>query len=652
MKSTINAFILAAGMGERLRPITDSIPKPLLPLTGRPLVERILDRVSSITSGGIGMNMHHRWEKIRDWAISSNYSDRVTLFFEKEVLGTGGGIKNAEPFLREAAFLVHNSDIISDIDLSSLIEIHESSNNILTLAIHDWFEHNNVWINRQGAVEAIGEKPLSRCMGLRPMAFTGIAVYSPRIFGYLPVGRSGLVGCWMRAIAGGERVGTADFCGCRWADVGTPTAYAKAVFESLKEEGEVLYVHPSLRLPEIKIGANTIIERGAEVGAGAELRNCILLEGAKVPDPSPKENVIIGPGFELPIPEPLKIPASLSSSLISQFVKGGGEELKMTLAGKGGSDRQYFRVTSSERSAVLLECPGRDPEFHRHIIYTDFFRRWSVPVPELYCTDSASGAKNPAIAKSSCQYALFEDLGDLSLYSWMKCNKTASEKEEMYRRVIEILINLHTTASSNVSECPLLKSRIFDYQYLLWESAYFLSKFCIGLRRMEIQRQNELQKEFEDLARMVDSFPKRILHRDFQSQNILIGRGGTPRVIDYQGARMGPPAYDLASILWDPYVELEDDLRSRMLDHYIDGVSQNISILKEEFFQTVLPCRIQRHMQALGAYGFLSKVKGKKYFEKYIPAALRYLKEETGLLQESYPVLYSLAADLYEDTGH
>ncbi len=146
----------------------------------------------------------------------------------------------------------------------------------------------------------------------------------------------------------------------------------------------------------------------------------------------------------------------------------------------------------------------------------------------------------------------------------------------------------------------------------------------------------------------MDSFPKTVIHRDFQSQNIMIKKSNIIGVVDYQSARIGPPAYDLVSILLDPYYRLEDTLGERLIDYYIRGIK---GILGEEFSgkefkKTLLPCRLQRHMQALGAYGFLSRVKGKKYFLKYVPEALRLLKEDVSLSKKEYPELYRLVMEL------
>jgi len=144
----------------------------------------------------------------------------------------------------------------------------------------------------------------------------------------------------------------------------------------------------------------------------------------------------------------------------------------------------------------------------------------------------------------------------------------------------------------------------------------------------------------------------------------MIIKGGIPRILDYQSARMGPPAYDLVSILWDPYYRLKEILRDRLLDYYVaqmkkinpptpppskggmGGLIGNYHFVESEFKNSLLPCRLQRHMQALGAYGFLSKVKGKKYFLKYVPEGLRLLKEDVSLSKKEYPELYSLVIGL------
>ena len=139
---------------------------------------------------------------------------------------------------------------------------------------------------------------------------------------------------------------------------------------------------------------------------------------------------------------------------------------------------------------------------------------------------------------------------------------------------------------------------------------------------------------------------------DFQSQNIMVPEGDRILVIDFQGAGIGPPAYDIASMLWDPYYRFDDLMREELVEYYISQIKkQDASMFDEDAFRgSLLVCRLQRHMQALGAYGFLSLVKGKKYFLKHVPEGLRLLKEEISQCRAEYPELYKLIMKLDEST--
>ena len=151
----IHAFILAAGRGERLRPITHHIPKPLLPIVGKPVLQTVLEKISVLRIKKIGINLHHKKEAVERWIQQSSYTHSLTLFPEAPLLGTGGALKNAETFLRSGAFLVHNADIVSDIDLAKLIESHLSSGNLATLAIHNYPEFNTLEVDETGFLKGI-----------------------------------------------------------------------------------------------------------------------------------------------------------------------------------------------------------------------------------------------------------------------------------------------------------------------------------------------------------------------------------------------------------------------------------------------------------------------------------------------------------------
>lgn len=612
----INIFIPSAGLGERLRPITDHIPKPLLPILGKPILEIILERLSQFPINKIGINLHRKREEIEEWIKRSAFRKKIKTFHEAEILGTGGALKNAEDFLKDQVFLVHNSDILSDIDLKRLFNHHLSSGNLVTLAIHDYPEFNNLAIDDKGLLIGVGKDfPLAG----RYRAFTGIAIYSPEFLEFLPEGSSSVVDGWIRAVKSGHNIGTFDVSGSYWTDIGTPRAYFNAIVEMLRMEGENIYIHPNNKIKEDAwLEGYVVIEKGCVIDEGVTLKNCLILPGSRVGGLF--EDCIIGPGYNTKI---------------------NGLRSTKILIGTGGSDRNYYRIRKHGGSVILMESYQNNPDFERQIEYSRFFKKYLIPVPELIETDH--GKKR----------AIFEDLGDLSLYSWLKCPRNKRDIEEVYKHAIDILISIHTILTSHVSECPLLEDRVFDYEHLRWETDYFIERFVKGVRNIEDRYMSGLKEEFHRLALKVDSFPKTVIHRDFQSQNIMITKGGIPRIVDYQGARIGPPAYDLVSLLWDPYYRMDDNLRERLINYYINEIK---GILEEKFSEkdfreTLLPCRLQRHMQSLGAYGFLSMVKGKRYFLKHVPEGLRLLKEDVSLAKNEYPELYKLVKGLDLSVG-
>jgi NDP-sugar pyrophosphorylase family protein/aminoglycoside/choline kinase family phosphotransferase len=639
MHNTINAFILAAGLGERLRPITDHIPKPLLPILGKPILQSVLEKVSALPLSYIGINTYHKKDIIEDWLSRSSFHDAVTLFPEDPILGTGGALKNAEHLLRDDTFIVHNADIFSDIDLEKLVEFHLSSGNRATLAVHNYPEFNNLVIDDNGYLSEIGTMCSLFCPpSSRLLAFTGIAVYSPEFLDFLPDGASSVVHVWLNAVSAGHGIGTMDVTGCYWSDIGTPLSYARTVFSELRKNGETVYVHPSVDWCKgIGLDGYIAIEKNNHSPTlsfnkegnnvrDISLRNCIILPDTDFSSPHSFENCILGPGFKIDLKE---------SEMLGGDTRGNAIPI-----GTGGSDRKYYRIRKNKASVVLMQCREDDPDLRRQVEYTQFFRKYSIPVPDLIDIDTEKMS------------ASFEDLGDLSLYSWLKCPRNKNEIEEIYKKVLDSLVLFHTTATRHVSECPLLQQRVFDYDHLRWETRYFLERFIGGIKHIQAKNSTTIEEELHRLAVTVDSFTKAIVHRDFQSQNIMIMNGGTPRIIDYQGARIGPPSYDVASILWDPYYRLYDEIRDGLVEYYINGVIPHFGkgwqggIYIDNFRDTILPCRLQRHMQTLGAYGYLSMVKGKKYFLKHIPEALRLLKEDSLLTKNEYPELYRLVSAL------
>jgi NDP-sugar pyrophosphorylase family protein/aminoglycoside/choline kinase family phosphotransferase len=657
-KHPLTVFLPAAGLGERLRPVTNHLPKPLLPVLGTPIIERILGRLGAVIDGQIGINLHWKADLLRAWAEASPWRDRIVFFPEDPILGTGGALKNAESFLSRGPFIVHNSDILLDIDFSRVVEEHLASGNTATLVCHRLPHLSNVVVDVNGQVLDVENPGASRpdpSTIAEKVAYTGIAVYSPEILAFLPAGVSHATVAWIAASKAGRKVRAVDITGCYWNDVGDPTTYARGILDALRGDGETVYLSSSARCGRADFDGYVVLESDSEVQDGARIRNCIVMPGAVVS--GSHENEIIGPDYMLFLSDSEVQPSlhaaeqkrmPLSDPLLARHFGGDGARSRGStpaaesaawsdaiLIGLGGSDRRYFRVRHDGRTAVLMECRPEDPDFERHLAYTGFFAQHAVPVPALLSADGAT------------KRALFEDLGDQSLYAYLKLPHDLESVERVYREVLRSLVNLHMTATHHVHECLLLKTRIFDYDYFRWETTYFLDRFVTGLCKSEIANRRAIDEELGRLAHHVDAQAKGVIHRDFQCQNIMI-HAGVPRFIDYQGARMAPPAYDVASVLWDPYYRLDDGVRERSLAYYVDEMKKDASTTFDEasFVQSLLSCRLQRHMQALGAYGFLTTAKGKTYFLKHVREALTLLKAETAKARREYPELARLVASL------
>jgi aminoglycoside/choline kinase family phosphotransferase len=165
----------------------------------------------------------------------------------------------------------------------------------------------------------------------------------------------------------------------------------------------------------------------------------------------------------------------------------------------------------------------------------------------------------------------------------------------------------------------------FNAALYLWEQNYFFEN-CLGryfnVEPAKVEKLSALPA-FQEIAEKLARLPRVLVHRDFQSQNVLV-RNGQAYLIDFQGMRPGLVQYDLASLLYDPYVDLSAAERDELLEHYCGEKPS------AEFLNTLRLCAMQRLMQALGAYGFLGLVKEHKHFLQHIPKAMSSLREIVG----------------------
>jgi NDP-sugar pyrophosphorylase family protein len=186
----MRAMILAAGFGTRLRPLTNTVPKALIPVAGRPLIEYGLLFLKSQGIEEIVINLHHLGEKIRTTlGDGSIYGLRITYSSEDPILETGGGIKKAQAFLDGETFIVLNCDTILDLDLNALLTIHRQNHAIATLVLRSDSEaarYGLLETDTSGRIQRFLGQPAEVSEPLSPYMFTGCQLLEPRIFAFMP----------------------------------------------------------------------------------------------------------------------------------------------------------------------------------------------------------------------------------------------------------------------------------------------------------------------------------------------------------------------------------------------------------------------------------------------------------------------------------
>lgn len=302
------AAILAAGLGTRLRPLTDIVPKTLWPVLNRPLLGVLLAQLEDAGCLQAAVNTHHLAEQVQRFLASEPWSFNLSISPEPELLGTGGGLKKLGEILRGGPFLAVNGDILTDLDLAAVYQGHREDA-IATLVLHDCPPYNKVWA-ADGAVVGIGEPPPGGAAG-PPLAYTGVQVVGPRMLEYLPAGAPyDLVAAWRRALAAGERLAALVVAGHFWQDLGTPAAYVAAHRRLLRGEapGLARYFGP---LADPFLGEGDIIEAGVQfgggvclgsrvrIGAAAALRNTVVWDGATIEPGVELEDCVVAAGVQV-----------------------------------------------------------------------------------------------------------------------------------------------------------------------------------------------------------------------------------------------------------------------------------------------------------------------------------------------------------------
>jgi mannose-1-phosphate guanylyltransferase/phosphomannomutase len=320
-------MVMSAGAGTRLRPLTFAVPKPMVPIANKPVLEHTLDNLKRHGIREVILNLHSYPGMIQDYfGDGALRGMRLTYSLEPKLLGTAGGVKKAESFLKGETFLVMSGDGLTDIDLTRLVEFHRHRRAVATMAVKSvpaHFEYGVTLTDRRGRITRFVEKPAWGDV-FSDEVNTGIYVFEPSIFRQIPRGRPYDFGqqLWPKLLRQRQRI-----FGYRmdnyWDDVGNLNEYRKAQQDALDGKVHIQFpgwqvrpgvwidegtrIEPHVKLePPCLVGRGCRIERGsvigpytvighhARIGRRTHLRRSILWNDVQVRNGISLENCIIG----------------------------------------------------------------------------------------------------------------------------------------------------------------------------------------------------------------------------------------------------------------------------------------------------------------------------------------------------------------------
>ena len=294
------AFILGAGLGTRLRPLTEEVPKPLIPIFQKPLITFVLDHLISCGVKSFVVNTHHRAEAFRDFFSGENYRGHsVRLVHEPEILGTGGGIKNVEPLLNDELFISYSGDVLTDIDLPTLIGEHFRAQNDVTIAVRETGFGKDVALEGNRVVDLT-----NRYGHAGQYDFAGVCIWTRAIFERIPPGRHiSYIPILAEWIGQGGKIGGVVLDKGKWFNIGSRHEYLgvhRSVAEEnwkpayLSEADWPIQIAPDARIDSTaRLSGFYSIGTGCRIEAGATIEDTILWPGAQIASRSHLRNCIV-----------------------------------------------------------------------------------------------------------------------------------------------------------------------------------------------------------------------------------------------------------------------------------------------------------------------------------------------------------------------
>lgn len=315
----IKAFVLAAGLGTRLRPYTEKLPKPVIPFLGIPMIGYALHMVNTAGIGDVVINAHHFPEKLKKCVanLNNNRFDVNYSYEDREPLGSGGALFKAKKELQSSSpFFAINGDTVfiprKSHLLSELLEYHERQHALCTLIVSEdpqlVAQFNPLWVDKKNRLVSVGKKPSSA--DCRPVHYLGVKVFHPRVFQFVPSGITNIfTDVLLPALKIGETVSVMSTEGFWW-ETGNFDSFFKATKEAMKlihnkqdgaffsdlykwaqkdfdfsiieKNGDIVFLHSKSEIPAGNIQGSAFIDIGTSCLADVALKNVVINEGCHV----------------------------------------------------------------------------------------------------------------------------------------------------------------------------------------------------------------------------------------------------------------------------------------------------------------------------------------------------------------------------------
>ena len=571
------AVVLAAGFGTRLRPLTLVRPKPLLPVWGVPMLERILRMLESWGVEEIAVNAHWQASQVRQFVASRKGRAKVTVSEEPEILGTGGVLNPLRYFLGDGPFWLVNGDVVAEgLDPQPIVDAFERSGGFAACWLSDTQGPRTVEADPEGRI-CNWKSDVPGDAGT--FTYCGCALLSRTVLDYVePSGFSTIVQAYDRAMMEDAKfvVGVTEDHAF-WGDAGTLESY--------------LEIHNALDPDRFEENPNVLFE-GVKLVESADLGGCVVTGG------------LVGGAFERAALVGLDQIDAPRLAALADALGWPRADVACGFLGARGSDRSFWRFVYGDERAIAIEYDdAKRPENARYASHARLLAEAGVPVPRV-------------LADVPAQKALaLEDIDGDSLED--RANRRGADLVKLYTPVVKALRTLHEKGTELALAQDAVLEPSFGPELYAWERDLF-ENFCVKERFGYDGLPKDVRAELEAVAAELQRQRPVLVHRDFQSSNVLYRSDAQERgpslenfaFIDFQGMRLGAAAYDLASLLYDPYVPLDEKARASLVRLY--------PVEKLAFGA------VQRLVQALGAFGRLASV-GQPQFGRHVAPAFQNL---------------------------